>query len=329
MKNNYFKSRRRLWLWPQGRNECKWNRLLLVFLMLFMAVTGIKADGYITDLIVLGEYYESDLNTLVNDYKKKGYTFVNKDLNDGAGGWYIKIGYKTSTTANPETGYVTDIIASTKDVDSFKEGGRTYTKIPRNSGYSGNMNRGCSSGTNMWLYYTMERTNLTGWGAQKRCITSLYTSDSPSNAKVLWCQSGDLTGACDLNHKAGGDYIYLIMNFANQKLSITNHPTVASNLTYNGKSQLLIPNAPTGNYGTMYYKVNDGSYSTSLPSATNVGNYTAAIDITKATYNDANLDVTFVAGTPVAFEITKKTVMIRSIWMKLRRVSPMLTLLKM
>ena len=37
---------------------------------------------------------------------------------------------------------------------------------------------------------------------------------------------------------------------------------------------------------------------------TDVGNYTEAIDITKAAYDDANLDVTFVAGTPVTFEIT-------------------------
>ena len=43
---------------------------------------------------------------------------------------------------------------------------------------------------------------------------------------------------------------------------------------------------------------------------TNVDTYTEAIDITKASYNDANLDVTFTAGTPVTFEITKATLTI-------------------
>ena len=43
---------------------------------------------------------------------------------------------------------------------------------------------------------------------------------------------------------------------------------------------------------------------------TNAGEYTEAIDITKASYDDANLDVTFVAGTPVTFNITKKAVTI-------------------
>ena len=38
---------------------------------------------------------------------------------------------------------------------------------------------------------------------------------------------------------------------------------------------------------------------------TNVGEYSEAIDITKAAYADDNLDVTFAAGTPVTFEITK------------------------
>ena len=37
---------------------------------------------------------------------------------------------------------------------------------------------------------------------------------------------------------------------------------------------------------------------------TNVGNYSEAIDTTKASYDDNNLDVTFVAGTDVTFEIT-------------------------
>ena len=41
---------------------------------------------------------------------------------------------------------------------------------------------------------------------------------------------------------------------------------------------------------------------------TNVGEYSEAIDTTKAAYADNNLDVTFVAGTPVTFKISSRTV---------------------
>ena len=43
---------------------------------------------------------------------------------------------------------------------------------------------------------------------------------------------------------------------------------------------------------------------------TDVGNYSEDIDITKASYDDANLNVTFEAGTPVTFNITKKPITI-------------------
>ena len=52
--------------------------------------------------------------------------------------------------------------------------------------------------------------------------------------------------------------------------SVTTKPT-AKSLTYNGNSQTLI-NAGSGT-GTMYYRVNGGSWSTSLPSAKEAGNY--------------------------------------------------------
>ncbi len=50
-------------------------------------------------------------------------------------------------------------------------------------------------------------------------------------------------------------------------------PTASSGLVYNTNAQYLCTSGST-NYGTLQYKVDSGSYSTTRPSATNVGTYT-------------------------------------------------------
>ncbi len=50
-------------------------------------------------------------------------------------------------------------------------------------------------------------------------------------------------------------------------------PTAKSNLKYTGSAQALV-NAGSTDGGTMQYKLDSGSYSTSIPTATNAGSYT-------------------------------------------------------
>ena len=109
-------------------------------------------------------------------YRNKGWTVLNNDLNRNAGGWDVYIAYKTSSTANPETGYITDICASNKDVSSFTFEGRTYYKAPTNSGFNGDLNRG-AGGAIHHPYYTRDRRNLGSYGADKRVITKLSVSN--------------------------------------------------------------------------------------------------------------------------------------------------------
>ena len=252
-----------------------WRRLFLLLFMLFIAVSDTLADGYITDLIVLGASKESDANTIKGQYRNGGWTVLDKDLNDGSGGYFIYLGYKTSTTANPETGYVTDIVASTNKKDYFSEKGKTYYRVSSvdysNKGFDGDLNFK-AGGAYIYLYYTCDRANLSGNGGQKRVISSISSSSSSNGTSVQWYQAS-YGGAADMNADAGGDFIYLNMNFTTQTLSIKTHPSFASNLTYNGASQMLIPNTPSDNNGTMKYRVNNGGWSTNLPSATYVGNY--------------------------------------------------------
>ena len=126
-------SRRRLSLWPQGRSGSPsggFVRWLFLLTLLVTAVTGVKADGYVTDVMVIGNSDDDQVRNLRNQYTNDGWTVVNKDLNEAAGGWDIYLAYKKSTDANPETGYITDICTSTKNVESFTFEGRTYYKAP-------------------------------------------------------------------------------------------------------------------------------------------------------------------------------------------------------
>lgn len=156
-----------------------WQWLQVMTLMLVMlagAPTTLLAQEYITDVMVLGCGTNGlDAKNLRNEYTNKGWTVVEQDLNQGNGGWFIYIAYKTSSTANQETGYITDICASDKNVSSFTSDGRTYYRAPTNSDFNGDLNRG-SNGSDIYIYYTCDRKNLSDYGGSKRVMTRLSTT---------------------------------------------------------------------------------------------------------------------------------------------------------
>ena len=271
-------SRRRLWLWPQGRNDSPgWGfvRWLCLLALLVTAVTGVKADGYVTDVMVFG--VSSNGSSSVVNYTAQGWTLLNKDLNESAGGWDVYMLYKTSATANPETGYITDLLVSTQNLASFDYEDRHYVQADKNSGFDGDLNHS-AGGPYIYLYYTRDRANLSASGGMKRVITGFSTSSSQSQSKsIRWYSSrydGDpLTGPADMNESAGGKDIYINMAFTEQTLSMNTHPTFSNNLIYTGSALNLLDHEPEGNYGTMMYSVDGGAWTTN-PTATTVGSHT-------------------------------------------------------
>ncbi|MBQ3630967.1 MAG: hypothetical protein II949_06980 [Prevotella sp.] len=272
---------RQKWLELLLRKVCMANRLLLLFVLLTSALPMVKAEKYITDLAVLGKENKNDIGALNDKYKNQGYTIVNQDLNSGAGGYYIYLAYKTSDTANPDDGYVTDIIASTKNVSTLKLNNRTYTKVPAD-GFNGDLNKD-AGGDYIYLYYTKERTGLTGHFGTMRAISKLETSSNSNSSSsggiddygpIMWGDTN--SGACDANRGCGSGtpYIYIRMYFKEQSLTIKTDPTFAEDLIYTGSEQSLLSGAatPSGNYGTMKYKVDNGSEVT-VPKATTVGSH--------------------------------------------------------
>ena len=150
--------------------------LLLMLVMLVGGGSTAWADGYITEVMVLGVSGGLNAKNLRNEYTNNGWTVVEQDLSEGTGGWYIHIAYKTSSTANPYSDYITDICASDKNVVSFTSDGRTYYKAPTNdSKFDGDLNRG-SNGNEIYIYYTCDRKNLSDYGGSKRVMTRLSTT---------------------------------------------------------------------------------------------------------------------------------------------------------
>ncbi len=271
MEREKITSRRRLEFWPLSRNVCRWKRLTILLALLITTVMGVKADGYVTDVMVFGSSSKNDAT--LNQYTSQGWIKLAKDLNDGSGGWYIYLLYKTSTTADPETGYVTDILVCTSKMDSFDYGGRHYTKVKTNSGFGGDLNEE-ASGEYIYMYITHDRAGLSSNGGQKRVINGISTSGNYSSTSVQWYNS-KYTGAADMNEEAGGDFIYINLSFTKQKLSITNDPTFHKNLVYTGQALDLVQAAASGNKGTMKYSV-DGSNYSEKAQATTVGNHTVS-----------------------------------------------------
>ena len=149
--------------------------------------------------------------------------------------------------ATPTANYAwSDGTYATKDVawTIVKKNDATYTKTDRT--YTGSEQTGVT-GKNVTLSGTTKATAAGSYTAYAVPIDGHCWEDFTTAKKTIAWKIAQKTG------------------------TVTTKPT-AKTLTYNGSAQTLI-NAGAGN-GTMYYKLSGGSYSTSLPTATNAGSYT-------------------------------------------------------
>ena len=68
---------------------------LLIISALLMTAQRAWAD-YVTDIVVIGHDSERQVGYLYDNYKGAGWIGIDRDLNDGAGGHYIHLVYKTN-----------------------------------------------------------------------------------------------------------------------------------------------------------------------------------------------------------------------------------------
>ena len=74
------------------------KKIILILSILVAMVAHAMADNFVTDVMVIGGT-QAETNALKTQYQSQGWTFVNQDLNQGAGGDYIYLLYKTDSDA--------------------------------------------------------------------------------------------------------------------------------------------------------------------------------------------------------------------------------------
>ena len=142
--------------------------LLAVMLALagMMSVTESKAatTRFIKDVMVVGGSKDNlpNVSLLIHDYRQDGWTYIDQDLNKGAGGDYIYLLYKLDSY-NDGFNYdcITDFILSNSYAETLVYEGRTYFPVSFDGdngfkGSKGDLNHGTSSNTKIFLYYTRD-----------------------------------------------------------------------------------------------------------------------------------------------------------------------------
>ena len=136
------------------------KKLILILSILVATVAHAMADNFVTDVMVIGGT-QAETNALKTQYQNQGWTFVNKDLNQGASGDYIYLLYKTDSDANPNATFISYFTwYSTYESQLYLAPGIMYYPVAYDGGSDfvashGNLNNG-TNGTPYYLYYTKE-----------------------------------------------------------------------------------------------------------------------------------------------------------------------------
>ena len=188
------------------------KRAIVVLAVLFTALTA-GATQFITDVMVIGTLEKTDKDALISKYTDQGWSYIEKDLNAGAGGDYIYLFYKSEENNDGVNhDYITDFYIYGSKNGIFEEevtfGGRTYYLVPfdgsddfKNS--KGDLNRGCGKGTDyIHLYYTVDPKG-------NDAVSGISFDNMPLNALGNMGLSG---GGSGYNLNAGcssGENIYM------------------------------------------------------------------------------------------------------------------------
>ncbi len=176
--------------------------------LLFASVAAANATTptYIASIGIAQD--ASSGNTGINDCKNElaGHTIINRDLNDGAGGDYIYMGYKTTTDP---TEAITGIVfrVGENPSDRITYGGYTFHLVGgryeiNTASQGGAIDLNADAG-GVYIYTYVTRDP--GYGP---ALTALTVNESSSYSG--WSTGTNTSGSViDLNQGAGGEYLYL------------------------------------------------------------------------------------------------------------------------
>ncbi len=153
---------------------------------------------------------------------------------------------------------------------------------------------------------------------QESAIEYYKSADGGSTYTVPVTDNNDLKKpgkyVAQLDYVRGSKYLVTYFSVVDNSKKDPNYtaPTAIPGLTYNGREHILI-NAGHTEGGQMQYRLDGGTYSTTLPTATNAGDYTVYYKVVgNATYNDIteqSITVTIgkapLTGTPTFTPVTE------------------------
>ena len=198
-------------------NQSLISRAAAVLLLMLVASFPASATDFITDVKVIGYKDETEFEKMLKNSEEMGWTAIKKDLNDGAGGDYIYLLYKTPNSLGNSGTPITDIYIKTgknPPADLILDG-RTYHLVSYTGSADfeeskGDLNRG-AGGDYIHLYYTREA--MPG-------NTAITNIEFNSTQKGGLGADGSTIGY-DLNEGAGGDYIYMHVTTALNPMEVT------------------------------------------------------------------------------------------------------------
>ena len=175
-------------------------------------VTQEKVETYISDIFIVAGGSRVDC---INDLKNRGFTPIDRDLNEGAGGKYIYLGYKTTT--DPKEA-ICDLWLDTDDDESWA-GWRRCNYTGLGFSFDGDLNKG-AGGSYLYLYYTKDK-NRNQRGQNNACLSAItidsnkwssYKSDS-KNMKESYSVPRENGLNEDLNQGAPGSHLYMYLTY--------------------------------------------------------------------------------------------------------------------
>ena len=225
----------------------------------------------VTDVMLIGSKGQDVVNNLKNQYMAEGWKFLNYDLNEGAGGAFIYLLYKSENTCfDSNNNFVTDfyikISGSQGRPETITHNGRTYIPVP---GGGGNAfiadNVQCdlnydANGKYIYLYYTKDPFE------DGRAVCYIDFNDGSDGA----VRANGGTSAADLNSGTGGvwlDHRAIYMHFTREFPPIAPEQAIWCS---GNKTLYFVNNIPGQSYaqGDTY----QGQTVTNVWSGTNVTN---------------------------------------------------------
>lgn len=131
------------------------QRIVLLFILSTMAFVSSWAETYISDVAVTACSKSGDIESAKQALRNAGFlNIIHQDVNDGAGGHYIYIGYKTTTHPSEAItllAVTTSTTNGTSRYNSVRFNNKTYDMVPATR--CGNSNGDLSQGASGWYLY--------------------------------------------------------------------------------------------------------------------------------------------------------------------------------